>query len=231
MIESVKHTWPCPGKPEDLKGQPIGMYHCEFCGEMQIAGLPHLPPQFPSQWEEPFPKVAEPEGPEAPRLRVVMKDGRIFEGKLFDKSYDAYKHDGWFDLVDLVTEHPEVPEVFLFEECASVVDVDSPDVNLLVTWTKGADMVTYPTSQVRMESVELIDAPHTRPPLESSIELPYAVDVPGVLGAVQRHVCARGRALSLRSSAAHGGACRHRGQGTVRCMHLRVHRLPRRGST
>ena len=59
-----KNTWPCPGKPEDLKGQPIGMYHCEFCGEMQIAGVPHLPPQFPSQWEEPFPLVPEIEEPE-----------------------------------------------------------------------------------------------------------------------------------------------------------------------
>jgi hypothetical protein len=56
----MKNTWPCPGKPEDLKGQPIGMYHCEFCGEMQIAGLPHLEPQFPSEWEEPFPKLPEP---------------------------------------------------------------------------------------------------------------------------------------------------------------------------
>lgn len=56
----LKNTWPCPGKPEALAGQPIGMYHCEFCGEMQIAGMPHLTPQFPSQWEEPFPKVEEP---------------------------------------------------------------------------------------------------------------------------------------------------------------------------
>ncbi len=31
----------CPGKPENLKGLPIGMYHCEFCGVMVIAGLPH----------------------------------------------------------------------------------------------------------------------------------------------------------------------------------------------
>ncbi len=54
------HKWPCPGKPEDLAGQPIGMYHCEFCGEMQLAGVPHLPPQFPSQWIEPFPKVEDP---------------------------------------------------------------------------------------------------------------------------------------------------------------------------
>lgn len=56
----TKLKWPCPGKPEDFAGQPIGMFHCEFCGEMQLAGAPHLPPQFPSQWEEPFPKIPEP---------------------------------------------------------------------------------------------------------------------------------------------------------------------------
>lgn len=56
-----KHAWPCPGKPEELKGQPIGMYHCEFCGEMQLAGASHLPPQVPSQWHEPFPKTEEPD--------------------------------------------------------------------------------------------------------------------------------------------------------------------------
>jgi hypothetical protein len=31
----------CPGKPELLKELPIGMYHCEYCGTMVIAGLPH----------------------------------------------------------------------------------------------------------------------------------------------------------------------------------------------
>jgi hypothetical protein len=63
-----KFTWPCPGKPEELKGQPIGMYHCEYCGEMQIAGMEHLPPQFPSQWQEPFPKVEEPKLVDVPTL-------------------------------------------------------------------------------------------------------------------------------------------------------------------
>jgi hypothetical protein len=57
---SEKNKWPCPGKPEALAGMPIGMYHCEFCGEMQLAGSTHLAPQFPSQWEEPFPKVEDP---------------------------------------------------------------------------------------------------------------------------------------------------------------------------
>ena len=31
----------CPGKPELLKGLPIGMCHCEYCGAMVIAGLLH----------------------------------------------------------------------------------------------------------------------------------------------------------------------------------------------
>lgn len=35
---------PCPEDPEKLRGQPIGMYHCPFCGDMQLAGMPHLPP-------------------------------------------------------------------------------------------------------------------------------------------------------------------------------------------
>ena len=67
-MSAEKNKWPCPGKPEALAGKPIGMFHCEFCGEMQLAGSTHLPPQFPSQWEEPFPK-AEPYpdyGPEDP---------------------------------------------------------------------------------------------------------------------------------------------------------------------
>jgi hypothetical protein len=73
-----KNKWPCPGKPEDLKGAPIGMYHCEFCGEMQLAGCSHLAPQFPSQWEEPFPKVEEPpdygpsEGPDESDMLSTM---------------------------------------------------------------------------------------------------------------------------------------------------------------
>ncbi len=60
---TAKFTWPCSGNPEALKGQPIGMYHCQFCGEMQLAGVPHLPPQNPTQWEEPFPQAEEPERP------------------------------------------------------------------------------------------------------------------------------------------------------------------------
>ena len=33
----------CAEKPEALKGQPIGQYHCPDCGAMVLAGLPHPP--------------------------------------------------------------------------------------------------------------------------------------------------------------------------------------------
>jgi len=32
---------PCSHDPRELKGQPIGMYHCPECGEMVIAGIAH----------------------------------------------------------------------------------------------------------------------------------------------------------------------------------------------
>ncbi len=35
---------PCPEQPILLTGQPLGQYHCPVCVEMQIAGMPHLPP-------------------------------------------------------------------------------------------------------------------------------------------------------------------------------------------
>jgi len=63
LPRAAKHRWPCPGDPAARAGQPIGMYHCEYCGEMQLAGTPHLPPQNPEDWEEPFPKVEELEEP------------------------------------------------------------------------------------------------------------------------------------------------------------------------
>jgi hypothetical protein len=32
---------PWPWEPQQLKGAPIGQYHCGHCGEMVIAGWPH----------------------------------------------------------------------------------------------------------------------------------------------------------------------------------------------
>lgn len=31
----------CAEKPELLKGEPLGMYHCPDCGAMLLAGIPH----------------------------------------------------------------------------------------------------------------------------------------------------------------------------------------------
>jgi hypothetical protein len=31
----------CQEKPETLLGQPLGMYHCQDCGAMVVAGVPH----------------------------------------------------------------------------------------------------------------------------------------------------------------------------------------------
>jgi hypothetical protein len=32
----------CPEDPEKLCGQPIGQYHCPYCGCMQVACIPHM---------------------------------------------------------------------------------------------------------------------------------------------------------------------------------------------
>lgn len=37
----MKSKTSCPGKPELLKHQPIGIYHCEYCFAMVLAGMPH----------------------------------------------------------------------------------------------------------------------------------------------------------------------------------------------
>jgi hypothetical protein len=33
----------CPFDPTVYANVPMGMFHCEICGEMQLAGVPHLP--------------------------------------------------------------------------------------------------------------------------------------------------------------------------------------------
>jgi hypothetical protein len=56
----MKNKTSCPGKPELLKGQPIGMYHCEFCGAMVIAGLPHpTDEQIREQGDVPYGETEE----------------------------------------------------------------------------------------------------------------------------------------------------------------------------
>ncbi len=43
----------CKYDPVKLLGQPIGQFHCPECGEMQIAGIPHLPPE--DEWDDEVP--------------------------------------------------------------------------------------------------------------------------------------------------------------------------------
>ncbi len=33
---------PWPWEPQQLGGAPMGQYHCSYCGEMELAGVPHL---------------------------------------------------------------------------------------------------------------------------------------------------------------------------------------------
>lgn len=37
--EGVECPW--PWEPQQLVDVPLGMYHCGYCGEMVIAGMPH----------------------------------------------------------------------------------------------------------------------------------------------------------------------------------------------
>ena len=89
-LTNNKNTWPCPGKPEELAGQPIGMYHCEFCGEMQLAGTSHLPPQFPSQWEEPFPKIEEPNDP--PEVSTTCPECEALDSVAFTREEESFPY-------------------------------------------------------------------------------------------------------------------------------------------
>ncbi len=33
----------CPYDPSGLIGVPLGQFHCPYCGDMVVAGLPHPP--------------------------------------------------------------------------------------------------------------------------------------------------------------------------------------------
>ena len=40
-LDSEGKPCPWPWEPQQLGGQPIGMYHCRYCGEMVLAGVRH----------------------------------------------------------------------------------------------------------------------------------------------------------------------------------------------
>lgn len=41
-LTSEGEPCPWPWDPIQLKGAPLGQYHCPYCGEMCIAGMEHL---------------------------------------------------------------------------------------------------------------------------------------------------------------------------------------------
>ncbi len=55
---------PCPEDPVKLTGQPIGQFHCPSCGDMQLAAVPHLPPD--DDYEEQYGMDWPPGYEEAP---------------------------------------------------------------------------------------------------------------------------------------------------------------------
>lgn len=40
-FERLIQAGQCPYEPEHLVGVPLGMFHCECCGEMVVAGFKH----------------------------------------------------------------------------------------------------------------------------------------------------------------------------------------------
>lgn len=40
-LNSMGEECPWPYEPQQLVGAPFGQYHCGYCGEMEIAGVPH----------------------------------------------------------------------------------------------------------------------------------------------------------------------------------------------
>lgn len=43
IISDMLTRGECPMPIELLKGIPLGMFHCELCGTMVVAGIPHPP--------------------------------------------------------------------------------------------------------------------------------------------------------------------------------------------
>jgi len=45
-VDELVASGKCPFQPELIpSGTPIGMFHCEICGNMVVAGFPHDPYQ------------------------------------------------------------------------------------------------------------------------------------------------------------------------------------------
>jgi hypothetical protein len=41
-LNELGEPCPWPWDPQQLKGAPLGQYHCPWCGGMQMAGIEHM---------------------------------------------------------------------------------------------------------------------------------------------------------------------------------------------
>jgi hypothetical protein len=41
-LNEMGERCPWPWDPQQLKGAPMGQYHCPYCSAMVLAGVPHL---------------------------------------------------------------------------------------------------------------------------------------------------------------------------------------------
>lgn len=41
-LNEMDERCPWPWDPQQLKGVPMGQYHCPYCGGMQVAGTRHI---------------------------------------------------------------------------------------------------------------------------------------------------------------------------------------------
>ena len=83
MTQNNLNIWPCPERPEELLGQPIGMYHCPYCGEMQVGGVTHLEPQELDYWD-----ISE-EYKKQLRERYLVAENRRLHDSIPDSSVEG----------------------------------------------------------------------------------------------------------------------------------------------
>ena len=41
-LNEIGEECPWPWEPQQLRGVPLGQYHCPYCGAMVVAGVPHV---------------------------------------------------------------------------------------------------------------------------------------------------------------------------------------------
>jgi hypothetical protein len=65
----------CPREHQHLQGVPLGMFHCEVCGLMVLAGVPHLKYKWVGDWETGYADFEDPPNNEALVCGDCPKEG------------------------------------------------------------------------------------------------------------------------------------------------------------